>query len=188
MMSESISRIFGVPRCRSAVVGLLIGLAAAVPARAGDWSSAPVSLGPGGPRVSVSNAPTAGGLAQFGPGAGGLVATFDQDFGDIVLGGSFRQGRGVRSGGLGLGDDVQRIDLRAGYDFGQSLGYLTVGEVGSGRGALEQSDQVYGFGLRISVNRILQMTGEVLHREGAQDGRDGVLRGDILSVEAAFRF
>jgi hypothetical protein len=116
------------------------------------------------------------------------VATFDQDFGDIVLGGSFRQGRGVRSGGLGLGDDVQRIDLRAGYDFGQSLGSLTVGEVGSGRGALEQSDQVYGFGLRISVNRILQMTGEVLHREGAQDGRDGVLRGDILSVEAAFRF
>jgi len=48
--------------------------------------------------------------------------------------------------------------------------------------------QVFGLGLRVSVNRVLQMTGEFLHHDvdpaAAQAGKGG----EILSVRAAFRF
>ncbi len=185
-MSGSNKRNFRVVRCVGAMLGLFLGHSVAVPAVSGDWSPSLFSLGLIGYGAHASSAPSAVGL--HGSGAAGLVANFEQDFGDIVLGGSFQQGRGVGLSGLGSGDAAQRIDLRAGYDFGHSLGYLTVGEVGQGRGTSEQRSQVYGFGVRISVNRILQMTGEVLHRDGDAAGRDTVLSGDILSVEAAFRF
>ena len=93
--------MFEVRRGIGAVAGIVLGLAMAVPAGSADWSSSILSLGLGGQRAGPSNVPTAGGVVEFGTGADGVRADFEQDFGDIVLGGTFQQGRVLGLGGLG---------------------------------------------------------------------------------------
>jgi hypothetical protein len=187
-MSGSIKRMSQHQRFSESLVGLVLGLAVAVPAGSGEWSSSFLARGLGMQRAEVGTA--SGAIRPISSEASdtGLRASFDQDFGSFVLGGTYEQGRGAALAGFGGFEQGQRIDLRAGYDFGRSIGYITFGEVGVERSAADLRSQVIGFGLRVSVNRVLQMTGEVLHRENDHVGRLGALGGDVLSVQAAFRF
>lgn len=171
----------------SSVIGAMTGLALAIPAAAGDWSTSFVarSLGQAG---SGGNGAYVARSGLQSNGAATLQAGFDHDYGELVIGGTVRQGGGLDITGLGGQSDSQQLHLRAGYDFGDALGYVTLGEVQHGASSGLAPSQVFGLGLRVSVNRVLQMTGEFLHHDvdsaNALAGQDG----DILSVRAAFRF
>ena len=187
-MTGLFSVIFKANRLSASVVGAVAGLVVAVPAGAGDWSSSLLVGGMGQHRLHMARDHAAVGARSDQPRAWGMEASIDQDYGHLVLGGSYQQGRQPGVPGLDGQEDSQQLQLRAGYDFGRALGYLTVGERQHGTGAQEGRSQVYGIGLRVSVNRVLQMSGEILrHAPSAPvvgQGEDD----DILSVRAAFRF
>lgn len=181
-----LSRGFKSLNLSACAVGVSLGLAIAVPAGSADWSR------------SFVHAPAARDHSElvrsFAPlnepmstrGATGFQAGFDRDYGDLVLGGSFQQGRVPDSFGPGLQDDSQMLQLRAGIDLGRTLGYVTFGE--RQQGSDQERNQVIGLGVRVSVNRILQMSGEILHHAPASSPNGAALGDETLSFRAAFRF
>lgn len=88
--------------------------------------------------------------------------------------------------GPGLQDDSQMLQLRAGIDLGRTLGYVTFGE--RQQGSDQERNQVIGLGVRVSVNRILQMSGEFLHHAPGSSPNGATLGDETLSFRAAFRF
>lgn len=76
--------------------------------------------------------------------------------------------------------------LRAGYDIGRTYGFLSFSPpdlLTTDPRADERP--AFGLGLRISVNRALQLTGEIQHLEDDGSGR---ISDDRVSLQAAFRF
>lgn len=165
---------------RSVCAGGFLFVATAVPAQSGDWTSASVTVGRSAER------PAATGITLFG--RDGLQLEADRDYGALVVGGSFSQGLPGRQVGIPLYTETERVDLRAGYDFGRTLGYVTLGshEDPSWQGG--GSGETFGIGLRVSINRALQLTGEFLHHSFRASETDDRQQVETLAVRAAFRF
>ncbi|MEX0305101.1 MAG: hypothetical protein AB3N24_22010 [Leisingera sp.] len=85
-------------------------------------------------------------------------------------------------------DEARHLRLLAGYDFGPATGYVTLGRLQARSSGDRREGALLGLGMRVSLNRVLQVTGELLHHEaGPKTGGAGP-RGETLSVSAAFRF
>jgi outer membrane immunogenic protein len=152
-------------------------------AEAGDWTG--VSLG-----ASLGwNDASGPGLLQGEDSSFGLHLGYDRDFGNYVLGGEIE----LENSDLNIGtvtlDSVSRIKLRAGYDFGSALGYVTVGGANAETSIGNESGTVFGLGLSYSINDQFSIGGEVLRQNfDALDGTGGDTDVDSVSLRASFRF
>ncbi|APG47074.1 Outer membrane protein (porin) [Phaeobacter porticola] len=160
--------------------GLGIALMFGVPVGAGDWSG--FFLGASMARTSASS-------ADRGPvSAPGLHLGYDHDFGRIVLGGEVEVDRSGRLTPDLQEDQTSRVKLRAGYDLGETLGYVTIGTARNESATDSDNGAVYGVGVSYSLNGALRLSGEYLH----QDANDGAAlqapARDILSIRASFQF
>ncbi|MGR3759502.1 outer membrane protein [Roseobacteraceae bacterium NS-SX3] len=150
--------------------------AAGSPALSADWSG--FFLGP-----FAGAAPAAAKLERK-PGAGREVQLgYNQDFGAVVLGGEVFFAKTA-----GTSNEAKRVQLRAGYDFGDALGYVTLGNIKAEQAAADTGGAVVGFGMAYSMNQALQVSGELLRNGAALRVPGGVPQGQSLALQAAFRF
>ena len=118
----------------------------------------------------------------------GLHFGYDLDLGQIVLGGEVEveaphgQDENVEP------PEMQRLRLRAGYDFGQTLGYLSVGGVRAETEHQDETGAVVGIGLTYSLNQNVRLGGEVLYQDISGLDQAGLRRGNSFSLRASFRF
>ncbi len=102
----------------------------------------------------------------------GAHAGYDYDFGSFVLGGEIEiSGFDVNDSATSTEvDSVSRLKLRAGYDAGAFLPYVTAGVAqlntsGAPLGDVDDTGAFYGLGLDYRVNDELRFGGEVLQHE-----------------------
>lgn len=146
------------------------------PASANDDERKPFRAG-----ADVASAGSGGEARSFqfslGHGAGGLL-----------FGGSLATGQTGALTRAVQADETHQLRLQAGYEFGQTTGFVTVGGLQAEASSGRRLGPLFGLGMRVSLNRMLQVTGELLHHEaGPRDGGNG-RTGETLSVSAAFRF
>jgi len=109
---------------------------------------------------------------------------YDHDFGRLVIGGDLAVDGGP---GSSAEDTVPELRLRAGYDLGDTLGYVTVGTETQGESGEREERAVVGVGLTYSLNRALRLSGEYLH-ETDRSARPDTTGGDRISLTASFSF
>lgn len=154
--------------------------ALALPAASGDWTSTYFSAERGSHQGAA--------LGAFQDAPPGLVFSADRDYGALVLGGSFSRGNSLHHMGLQGSSGSEQLNLRAGYDFGRSLGYITLGQTQDhGPDQTGQADTL-GIGLRVSLNRALQLTGEFVHHSTSGSNSTAPQDTERFTVGAAFRF
>ncbi|MFV1440638.1 MULTISPECIES: outer membrane protein [unclassified Phaeobacter] len=165
---------------RGAAAGLVLSIGMAGPVGAGDWSGFFL----GASMARVTGAASDGGTTS----APGLHLGYDHDFGRVILGGEVEVDRSGGAGDSQAEDQTHRIKLRAGYDMGETLGYVTIGSARRETATDSDNGAVYGLGVSYSLNRALRLSGEYLH----QDANDGAAlqapARDILSIRASFQF
>lgn len=122
----------------------------------------------------------------------GVHGGYDYDFGDFVIGGELElSGFDVSNGGTNV-DSVARAKVRAGYDAGSYLPYVTVGvaQLSTG-GALTGDDTgpVYGLGMDYRLTDDIRLGGEILkHEFNNFDGSGLDLDATTAAVRMAFEF
>lgn len=122
----------------------------------------------------------------------GAHAGYDYDFGTFVLGGELEiSGFDVESGGVDV-DSVARAKLRAGYDAGNLLPYVTAGyamlNTGGGLDA-DDDGAFYGVGIDYKMTDSIRLGGEVLQHEFDDfDGTGLNLEATTASVRVSFEF
>ncbi|WP_439142830.1 outer membrane protein [Pseudooctadecabacter sp.] len=122
----------------------------------------------------------------------GLHAGYDYDFGSFVLGGELEiSGFDVSAGGVDA-DSVARAKLRAGYDAGNFMPYVTAGaaQLNTG-GALEGDDTgaFYGVGMDYLLTDSIRVGGEVLKHEFDNFDDSGLdLEATTASLRMSFQF
>lgn len=161
---------------------VLTVLASGTPATSGDWSGFFL-----GASIAHHGADTNSVSGQYS-GVPGLHLGYDLDFGQLVLGGEVEIERAQFQAGSVEIQEMQRIKLRAGYDFGRTLGYVTLGGVRAETEQDHATGAVVGVGLTYSLNQNLQVGGELLYQDidGLEAG--GLRRSNSLSLRASFRF
>ncbi|MEL6957563.1 MAG: outer membrane beta-barrel protein [Pseudomonadota bacterium] len=122
----------------------------------------------------------------------GLHAGYDYDFGTFVLGGELElSGFDVSSGGVDV-DSVARAKLRAGYDAGAFLPYVTLGaaQLNTGGGLSgEDTGEFYGVGLDYQMDNGLRVGGEILdHSFDDFDGTGLNLGATTFNARVSFEF
>ncbi|MFS4579822.1 outer membrane protein [Phaeobacter sp. C3_T13_0] len=169
--------VFSLRNLIAGLGGVFIGC---TPVLAEDWSG--VFLGASITQSHQSQSDTGSTTAS------GLHLGYDHDFGRLVLGGEIEVDRSGRASVSPQEDHTHRVKLRAGYDMGQTLGYVTIGSARNETATDSDNGAVYGLGVSYSLNRALRLSGEYLH----QDANDGAAlqapSRDILSIRASFRF
>lgn len=122
----------------------------------------------------------------------GLHAGYDYDFGSFVMGGELEiSGFDVSAGGVDV-DSVARAKLRAGYDAGNFLPYITAGaaQLNTG-GALDGDDTgtFYGLGMDYLLTDSIRLGGEVLKHEFDDFDDSGLdLDATTASLRMSFQF
>lgn len=165
--------------------GLLVASLAAVPAFAEDWTGPYVGAGVG---YSDVNGP---GSADGDKTTFGIHAGYDYDFGDFVLGGELEYDRvGLTlPAGFGTVDNVARLKLKGGYDFGPALGYVVLGGARSYSDFGNDNGTLYGIGLAYKVTDQVSLSGEVLHHKFNDIGNTGSdFESNVFNIRASFRF
>jgi outer membrane immunogenic protein len=117
-----------------------------------------------------------------------MAFSADRDYGAIVLGGSFSRGSSLHHLGLSGSADTEQVNLRAGYDFGRSLGYITLGQAQDQGVNQTGQAETLGIGLRVSLNRALQLTGEFVHHSSSGSNSSEPQDTERLTIGAAFQF
>ncbi|KIC11393.1 hypothetical protein RA19_08645 [Leisingera sp. ANG-M1] len=113
---------------------------------------------------------------------------YGQEIGSLILGGSVaREHSGVLARAV-QADEARHLRLLAGYDFGPATGFVSVGRLQARSSGRKTEGPLLGLGMRVSLNRALQLTGELLHHEAGTTGSGAREGGETLSVTAAFRF
>lgn len=152
----------------------------ALPVLSGDWETTYFfSAHTGAPQAATEASPEAPPRLAF---------SVDRDYGLVVLGGSFFRGNPQPYPGFTGTARTEQISLRAGYDFGDSLGYISLGRqqgVGTNR---HEVAETLGIGFRVSLNRALQLTGEYLYHAPSGGGEGREQSPNTISLGAAFRF
>jgi len=93
----------------------------------------------------------------------GVHLGYDYDFGTFVLGGEIDyDGADIDLNGAATVDSVARLKLRAGYDFGRVLGYVTAGvaEVDTSLGS--EGGEFYGIGVAYQIDDRYSVGAELL--------------------------
>lgn len=170
-----------------------VPLPAAPVMTSGDWSGFYV----GG---SLGFADVDDDAAVFGDGFDGLTygvhAGYDYDFGSFVLGGELEiSGFDVVDTATDTAiDSVARLKLRAGYDAGAFLPYVTAGVAqlntsGAPLGEVDDNGAFYGLGLDYRMSDNIRVGGEVLQHEFDDYAGSGI-NADALTagVRVSFEF
>ncbi|MEL7166651.1 MAG: outer membrane beta-barrel protein [Pseudomonadota bacterium] len=120
----------------------------------------------------------------------GVHAGYQYDFGTFVLGGEVDyDGTDVNLAGAATVDSVARLKLRAGYDFGLVLGYLTAGvaEVDTTLG--DEGGNFYGIGFAYQISDQYLIGAEVLEHSFDNIGGSGVnADATTFTLRGSFRF
>jgi predicted porin len=150
----------------------------------GDWSGLYAGLQVGNLDVDGTGA-TDGDDVNYGVHFG-----YNYDLGDWVLGGEFDYDTGdVNLAGAATVESMARLKLRAGYDLGKSLIYLTAGAARMDTTLGNETGPFGGVGLTYAVTPQWLIGGEVLYHEFDDIGGFGV-GADVTSVtlRTSFRF
>lgn len=157
-------------------------LALGTPASSGDWSG--FFLGASVARHDART-DTASGHDSSAPG---LHLGYDLDFGQLVLGGEVEvENAQVQIGSVET-QEMRRVKLRAGYDFGRTLGYITLGGVRAESEQEHDTGTVVGLGLSYSLNQNFELGGELLYQDIDALEPGGLRRSNTVSLRASFRF
>ncbi|MBY6065633.1 porin family protein [Leisingera aquaemixtae] len=119
----------------------------------------------------------------------GVHAGYNHDFGRFVLGGELDyDATDLDLSGETI-DSVARAKVKAGYDFGKVLAYVTGGVAEADTSVGSETGDFYGVGLAYQVTDQWQIGGEVLEHDFDEFGDSGV-GGDATSVSlrASFKF
>ncbi len=126
----------------------------------------------------------------------GVHAGYDYDFGAFVLGGEIElSGFDVTDSATATSvDSVSRLKVRAGYDAGDFMPYLTAGVAqlntsGAPLGDVDDTGTFYGLGMDYRIGGNLRVGGEVLQHEFDDYAASG-LNVDALTagVRVSFEF
>lgn len=156
------------------------------PSFAGDWTGGYVGLGIGSADVSISGGVPGGDDFTYGVHGG-----YDYDFGDWVIGGELEYDRAkiAIAGGTEQVDNVGRLKFKAGYDFGQALGYVVVGAARADTTLGNDTGAIYGLGLAYQVSPQFMLSGEVLRHDFNNYNGSGLdVEADSVNIRASFRF
>ena len=120
----------------------------------------------------------------------GVHIGYDYDFGTFVLGGELDyDGSDIDLNGAATVDSVARLKLRAGYDFGRTLGYVTAGvaEVDTSLGS--ESGEFYGIGVAYQINERYTVGAELLEHNIDDISGTGVdADATTFTVRGSIRF
>ena len=115
----------------------------------------------------------------------GLRLDLDPGFGAFVLDGTLSQDPPQNSYSLmAQGRSADRIDLTAGYEIGQGLGYLRYSSDSPLTEDAERGERLLGLGIQISPGPALRLSGELQLRENGENAEEE----ETLELRAAFRF
>lgn len=167
----------------AALAILLLGFA--TPATAEDWTGVY-----GGFSFGYTDAGGPGSLGgndfNFGPHIG-----YDYDFGRFVVGGELEYNYANINLGAGGGDidDISRLKLRGGYDFGSALGYVVLGAARAHTSGNSDNAAVYGIGVAYPITDRLVISGEALHHDFKDlNGASGDFGTNTFNLRTTFRF
>mmetsp|Transcript_26872 Transcript_26872/g.48597 ORF Transcript_26872/g.48597 Transcript_26872/m.48597 type:complete len:193 (+) Transcript_26872:47-625(+) len=120
----------------------------------------------------------------------GVHAGYAYDFGTFVLGGELDYDLAdIDLNGAARVDGVARLKLRAGYDFGRTLGYVTLGAAELDSSLGRETGGVYGFGFAYQVNDRYLLGAEVLdHRFDDINGTGVDADATTLTLRGSIRF
>lgn len=154
----------------------------------GDWTGFYGGIQGGGAKIETND-----GLEEDGSGGiGGVHLGYDYDLGDYVLG----AGVEFDAGNVEIGDDddalqdVTRLKLRAGYDMGQGLPYITAGAAAANfEEAGYNEGNFVGLGYEHKVTQNVSAGVEVL-RHNFVDLDDGDIDANATTAQArlSYRF
>ncbi|MEL6466128.1 MAG: outer membrane beta-barrel protein [Pseudomonadota bacterium] len=120
----------------------------------------------------------------------GVHAGYRYDFGTFVLGGEIDYDfTDIDLGDAADVDEVGRLKLQAGYDFGRALGYFTAGvaEVDTSLGS--ESGEFYGIGIAYQIDEQYTVGAELLEHNFDDISGSGVdADATTLTVRGAIRF
>lgn len=150
----------------------------------GDWTGAygGVQLGYG----DVDGTGTADGDdALFGVHLG-----YDYDFGNFVLGGELDYDfADIDLNGAATVDSVARLKLRAGYDFGRTLGYVTAGVADVDTSIGSETGEFFGIGAAYQINDRYMVGAELLEHNFDDIAGSGVdADATTFTVRGSIRF
>ncbi len=124
----------------------------------------------------------------------GILGGYMVDLGSVVLGGELSlDGTDITDDVSGLEvDSVARAKLRAGYDAGQWLPYVTIGVAElTTSGAIDDKDtgQLYGLGVDYRLNERVIVGGEVLKHQFDDYAGSGIdVEATTVSARVSFQF
>lgn len=120
----------------------------------------------------------------------GIHGGYNYDFGRFVLGGELDyDATDLDLGGGATVDSVARAKLKAGYDFGRVLAYVTGGVAEADSSLGSETGDFYGVGVAYQVTDQWQVGGEVLEHNFDQFGTSGVgSDATSVSLRASFKF
>ncbi|WP_415402681.1 outer membrane protein [Tateyamaria sp. SN3-11] len=150
----------------------------------GDWTGgyAGVQLG----YADVDGSGTADGDDILG----GVHLGYDYDFGTFVLGGELDYDfADIDLNGAASVDSVARLKLRAGYDFGRTLGYFTAGVADLDTSLGSETGEFYGLGVAYQVTDRYTIGAELLEHSFDDIGGTGVeADATTLTLRGSIRF
>ena len=157
------------------------------PARVtGDWTGVY-----GGVELGYADVSTSGAASVDGDGAiGGLVLGYDYDFGDWVVGaGLDYDWTDVELGGV-KADNLARLKVRVGYDFGNGLLYGTAGAAKAFTDvAGDDTGYFAGIGYEHKLTEKVTVGGEVLYHQFDDFNGSGVdAEATTAQVKVNYRF
>ncbi|WP_293577411.1 outer membrane beta-barrel protein [Phaeobacter sp.] len=152
-----------------------------------DWTGGYV-----GGQIGQLDANTSNGLSGDDI-AYGVHLGYNYDFGQFVLGGELDYDAtdtdlGGAAGGATV-DSVARAKLKAGYDFGPVLAYVTGGVARADTSVGSDSGDFYGIGVAYRISDDWTVGGEVLEHDFDNLGGTGIgADATTVSLRASFNF
>lgn len=158
---------------------------AAAPAAAEDWTGVYAGAGFGWGDIDGS------GTLNGHDSTFGLHLGYDYDFGDWVIGGELDYNWADIDLGTGVGtaEDLASLKFKAGYDFGDVMGYAVLGGSRAYTSFGNDTGMVYGVGAVYAINDQWTLSGEVLRHDFDSFNGTGVdADADVIQIRASFRF
>ena len=120
----------------------------------------------------------------------GVHLGYGYDFGTFVLGGEIDYDQtDIDLNGAATVDSVARLKLRAGYDFGRVLGYVTAGAAEVDTSIGSESGEFYGIGAAYMINDRYTVGAELLEHNFDDIAGSGVdADATTLTVRGSIRF
>lgn len=120
----------------------------------------------------------------------GVHAGYNHDFGRFVLGGEVDYDKtDVSLGNAGSIDSVLRGKVKAGYDFGRVLAYVTGGVARADSSLGNENGDFYGVGMTYRISDQWSVGGEVLEHSFDNFGSSGVgADATTVAVKASYQF